>query len=178
VVELVVTHLSGSRRNAVETFGSLPLKLGRADDNDVRFDPDQDIKVSAHHAEVRSDGEGGLQVVDLSKNGVLVNGSKIEGAAALPNHAVIELGADGPRVQVKYEMGSGGISFSKLKRAAAAEGAQPPMSKHLRTTAEAEAYSESELEPPTPEPQKRGLLIAAVAVVLVGLALLAVLLMS
>lgn len=168
VLELVITHLTGSRRNAVETFGSLPLRLGRADDNDVKFDADKELKVSAHHAEIRSDGAGGLVVVDLSKNGVLVNGARIEGEAALPNHAVVELGgADGPRLRIKYEASSGGISFSKLKKAAAATG-EPPANKHLRTTAEAEAYTESDLEPTAPPKppaapgSKVGLVIAVV----------------
>ena len=175
VVEIVVTHLTGSRRNAVETFGALPVKLGRADDNDVKFDPEQDIKVSAHHAEVRSDGQGGLQVVDLSRNGVLVNGAKIDGAAALPNHAVIELGTDGPRLKVKFEtLGSGGISFSKLKKAAAAAAAAEgaPANRLLRTTAEASAYTETELNDPVPKKapagSKTGLLLVIAAVLAVG----------
>jgi predicted component of type VI protein secretion system len=185
VLEIVVTHLSGSRRNAVETFGNLPVKLGRADDNDVKFDAEQDIKVSAHHAEVRSDGEGGLQVVDLSKNGVLVNGAKIDGTAPLPNHAVLELGTDGPRLKVRFESaGSRGISFSKLKKAspsAEAGGAeQPPQNKHLRTTAEAVAYTEADLDDKPPRPPGPGsrvalmfalvaLVIAAAAVTVVSL---------
>ena len=184
MVELVITHLSGSRRNAVETFGNLPVKLGRAVDNDVKFDPEKDIKVSAHHAEVRSDGEGGLAIVDLSKNGVLVNGAKIDGTAALPNHAVVELGVDGPRLKVKYEAGSGGISFSKLKKKAAedAAAAEAAPNRLLRTTAEAEAYTETELDDPapkkTPPGSKTGLLVAIVAVVLAAIVLAAVLLRS
>jgi hypothetical protein len=167
VIEITITHLSGARRGAVETFSGLPLRLGRAPECEVKFDPDSDLKVSATHAELRSDGAGGLAVADLaSTNGVLVNGAKIEGQAPVPNHAVVELGVDGPRLQIKVETGSGGISFSKLKLKA---DTPPPMARpHLRTTDESPAYSETDLEPTQPTPPRRtgvnpGIVIAAVA---------------
>lgn len=174
-VQVTITHLTGARRNAVETFATLPLKLGRADECDVRFDPEQDIKVSAVHAELRSDGEGGLVIVDLqSTNGVLVNGVRVEGEAPVPNHAVIEVGAEGPRLKLTYEKGAHGISFSKLKKpdAPAPAGAAA----NLRTTDETPAYTEADLEawraqhdagPDAPSGPSRALIAAAIVLVLV-----------
>jgi predicted component of type VI protein secretion system len=146
VVQITITHLSGARRNAVETFATLPLKLGRAGGCDVRFDPDQDVKVSAEHAELRSDGQGGLSIADLqSTNGVLVNGVRVDGSAPVPNHAVIEVGADGPRLKLTFERGAHGISFSKLRRPdAAAPGSA--VERNLRTTDETPAYTEADVE--------------------------------
>ena len=95
MIEITVTWLDGNRKGAVETFTSLPLRLGRADECEVRFDADQDLKVSAKHAEVRSDGEGALEVEDLgSKNGTTVNGAATQGPTPLPNHAVVQLASD------------------------------------------------------------------------------------
>ena len=147
MVQLTITHLSGARRNAVETFATLPLKLGRAPGCDVRFDPDQDVKVSAEHAELRSDGQGGLSIVDLqSTNGVLVNGARVDGSGPVPNHAVIEVGADGPRLKLTFEKGAHGISFSKLRKPDAAAAPETAVERNLRTTDETPAYTEADVE--------------------------------
>lgn len=167
-MELTLTHLAGSKKGAVDTFTALPLKLGRAEDCQLRFDPEQDLKVSAAHAELRRDGQGNLEIVDLdSKNGVLVNGVKITGAAPVPNHAVVELGSDGPRFKVKIDAGgsSGGFSFNRVR----AQQEPIPGPKHLRTTDESPAYREEDLEPTQPALPRKGaspvaLVVAAVAV--------------
>lgn len=168
--EITLTHLSGSRRGTVETLGAVPLKLGRADDCHVKFDAEKDLKVSAYHAELRADGDGGLLIADLeSKNGVLVNGVKVQAAAPVPNHAVVELGADGPRLKLTFQKGSGGISFSKLKKPDL--GATPDViSKNLRTTDETPAYTEADLDekpaaPPPKEPAGAGAIIAVIVLV-------------
>ncbi len=174
MVQITITHLSGARRNGVETFATLPLKLGRAPGCDVRFDPDHDVKVSAEHAELRSDGQGGLSVADLqSTNGVLVNGVRVEGSAPVPNHAVIEVGADGPRLKLTYEKGAHGISFSKLRKPEAAGPATA--ARNLRTTDETPAYTEADFEAwkATSKADARGpnpalIVGAVVAVVVVG----------
>lgn len=175
--EITLTHLSGSRRGTVETLGAVPLKLGRADDCQVRFDAEKDLKVSAYHAELRSDGEGGLLIADLdSKNGVLVNGTKVQATAPLPNHAVVELGVDGPRLKLTFAKGSGGISFSKLKKPDL--GATPEViARNLRTTDETPAYTEADLEQKPPvapkkEPAGAGAIIA-IAVVVIAIAVVA-----
>ncbi|MCO5170093.1 MAG: FHA domain-containing protein [Planctomycetes bacterium] len=175
MVEITITHLTGARRNAVETFATLPLKLGRAGECQVRFDPEQDAKVSATHAELRGDGEGGLVVVDLgSKNGVLVNGVRVDGSAGVPNHAVLEVGAGGPRLKLTFQQGASAISFSRLRAPAPGSAAERP---NLRTTDETPAYQEADLEPTTRSaPPARGSnagALIALAVVLVGAAVVA-----
>lgn len=174
MIEVTITHLTGARRNAVETFGALPLRLGRGDGCEVRFDPEQDAKVSASHAELRADGQGGVVVADLdSTNGVLVNGVKVQGTAPVPNHAVVEVGAGGPRLRLTFQQGASGISFSKLRAPAVAPRDAP---RNLRTTDETPAYREADLEPPAVRPaaptSNAGALIA-LAVVLLGGAVVA-----
>jgi len=115
-IDVTVTHLSGSRKDDVETFRELPLMIGRADTCQLRFDADQDRRVSALHAELRETDDGKIELHDLnSRNGVLVNGARVQGALAVPNHATIEVGEGGPRVRVTFEAG-GGISFNRVRR--------------------------------------------------------------
>jgi len=58
-------------------------------------------------------------IIDLdSRNGLLLNGQKVEGKATLPNHAVVEVGVGGPRLRFDFEE-SGGISFAKISGSAA-----------------------------------------------------------
>ena len=90
--EIKVTHLSGPRRAAVETFTRLPVKIGRSDECQLRFDPDADLAVSALHAE-----------------------SVLEGEAALPGRSVLEIGANGPRVQIAWEAAAG-INFNQVRK--------------------------------------------------------------
>lgn len=108
-------HLSGSRSGAVETVRGLPIKLGRGPECQVRFDPEVDRKVSVTHAELRQGDDGGIVVMDLdSKNGVLVNGSKLDGPTALSDNAVVQLGEGGPRLQVHFDV-HGGVSFARVR---------------------------------------------------------------
>lgn len=153
-LEVTITHMSGGRKGAVDTFSSLPLKLGRAAECELKFDPEADARVSAVHAELRSDGDGGLVVVDLqSKNGLLLNGSKVGGEAKVPNHATLEVGEGGPRVKVTFET-TGGISFGKLKKPD--EAAAPSAVQALKTTDEKPAFREEDLTPRRPPPPPGG----------------------
>lgn len=115
-IDVTVIHLSGSKKDEVETFRDLPLMIGRADTCQLRFDADQDRRVSALHAELRKSDDGTVELHDLnSRNGVLVNGSRVEGTMVVPNHATIEVGEGGPRIRVTYQDG-GGISFNRVRR--------------------------------------------------------------
>lgn len=69
---------------------SSPLcRLGRAPDNDLRFDNDS---VSSHHAEVYHLPDGTFQICDLdSTNGTWVNRQRVH-AQFLRNGDVVELG--------------------------------------------------------------------------------------
>jgi predicted component of type VI protein secretion system len=166
-LEVTITHLSGGRKGAVDTFSALPLKVGRSPECELKFDPEADARVSAVHAELRSDGDGGLVVVDLgSKNGLLLNGAKVGGEAKVPNHATIEVGEGGPRVKVTFEA-TGGISFGKLKRPDAPEAAAV---KHdLKTTDEKPVFREEDLAPrrPPPPPGGTGRVLQGILILLV-----------
>lgn len=64
-------------------------RLGRASDNDIRFDNDS---VSGHHAEVYHLPDGAFQICDLdSTNGTWVNGQRVR-AKVLKSGDVLELG--------------------------------------------------------------------------------------
>lgn len=130
--EIKVTHLNGPRRAAVETFTRLPVKIGRSDECQLRFDPDADLAVSALHAEIVLEGEA-LRVKDLgSKNGLVLDGHKVEGEAALPGRSVLEIGANGPRVQIAWEAAAG-INFNQVRKETA-KGALKPEGRPLAAT--------------------------------------------
>ncbi len=121
-IEVRVTHLSGSRKDDVDTFRKLPIRLGRADSCALQFDPERDVRVSAVHAELREQS-GLLELIDLgSQNGTTVNGLALsEGPITVPNHAVVQLGEGGPRVRVEYQEG-GAISFARDEQPKVAPG--------------------------------------------------------
>lgn len=161
---ITVTHLSGSRRTAVETYSRLPLRIGRGDDCQLRFDPDQDLQVSALHAEIL-EGSGGLVVKDLgSKNGLSLNGERVEGEVTLPNRGVLEIGQGGPRVQVAFEAG-GGINFNQLRKDQTSKGQFRP----LATTDDSHPISNyPELAEPSPSRQPLFVAAALIGLALVG----------
>lgn len=74
-------------------------RLGRRVGCEIRFSPISDLLVSALHAELHLDHDGG-ELRDLgSKNGTYVNNSRISCAAKLRDGDVIELGPGGPRLR-------------------------------------------------------------------------------
>ncbi len=84
--ELLLKSAEGERRIKVERARTT---LGRSRDADI-FIPDQWL--SRMHAEIRLDG-GGLTIADLgSKNGTLVNGTRIQGTTPLRRGDQIKLG--------------------------------------------------------------------------------------
>lgn len=166
--EIKITHLSGSRRSAVESFSRLPLRIGRSDECQLRFDPEQDLQVSAVHAEIEAAGEG-LRVKDLgSKNGLLLNGEKVEGEVELPNRAVLEVGAGGPRVQVTFEVG-GGINFNQIRKDQTAKGQFRP----LATTDDSLPISRFADELAESDPRRRLLVIGGAALLLLTVIVIA-----
>ncbi len=84
--ELILKSAEGERRIRIERERT---SLGRSRDADI-FIPDQWL--SRMHAEIRLD-RGGLTIADLgSKNGTLVNGSRIQGVTPLRKGDQIKLG--------------------------------------------------------------------------------------
>jgi len=47
-------HVEGSRSGQTDAFDQDRIRIGRQSDNDLKFDPQQDISVSGYHAEVLS----------------------------------------------------------------------------------------------------------------------------
>ncbi|MBL4850479.1 MAG: FHA domain-containing protein [Planctomycetes bacterium] len=115
-IELTVTHLTGSKQSKVECVRGAPIWFGRAEKCQIRFDPTEDLKVSAIHAELR-EGEEGVTLHDLdSRNGVLLDGERIDGVASVANRSTIQLGHEGPRLRLEFEEALGGISFGRVRK--------------------------------------------------------------
>jgi DNA-binding winged helix-turn-helix (wHTH) protein len=77
--------------------------LGRSPDVKIFVD---DVGVSRHHARITVDARGAL-LEDLgSKNGTILNGSRVDGAAALEDGATIVLGATALRFRMFADTGS------------------------------------------------------------------------
>lgn len=100
----VITHTLGAKANQVEEFDFTRhsmLTIGRAASNDIRFDSDLDTLVSREHARIVRESENPLRFIIVdnnSKNGVYIQGNKIEGSAPLVPGDEIELGKGGPVV--------------------------------------------------------------------------------
>jgi V8-like Glu-specific endopeptidase len=97
------TVLSGARTGARFELVKPVVRLGRAPDNDVVFDPNVDLDASAHHAEIRAEGAVWM-VVDLaSRNGVFLPNANMQRISRhpLPAQEVIQLGPQGPRVGIE-----------------------------------------------------------------------------
>jgi len=99
-VTIELRILSGSRTGQRERFDRSPVTVGRHPLNDLKFDPDADLDVSAHHAELR-EADGSWMVSDRgSSNGTFVNGERIAGPRRLSNGDRLGLGAAGPQLEV------------------------------------------------------------------------------
>lgn len=113
MVRLIFRHLSGARATEIDIVplgAHRELILGRAPSAAVRFDAQYDVRVGRHHARIvpRDDGRMGFVIVDLgSVNGTFVNGRRVEGAVDLLSGDIVQLGDDGPRVEIGFEVGLG-----------------------------------------------------------------------
>jgi S1-C subfamily serine protease len=93
--------LTGSRGGHRERFEKRAISLGRHLQSDLRFDPNSDLDVSAHHAEIIGTPAGAFSIRDSeSTNGTFLNGRRITGEEPLHDGDVIWLGAEGPHVEV------------------------------------------------------------------------------
>jgi pSer/pThr/pTyr-binding forkhead associated (FHA) protein/V8-like Glu-specific endopeptidase len=90
----------GAHTGRQGTFDQERVRLGRAPDNDVAFDPQLDLDASGHHCEIVREPGGYLLVDHGSRNGTFVNGQRIQ-QHRLQNGDVIECGRSGPRVRVE-----------------------------------------------------------------------------
>ncbi|MBL8715713.1 MAG: trypsin-like peptidase domain-containing protein [Myxococcales bacterium] len=101
---LRLTILTGARAGARVDLSQPIVRIGRAPDNDLAFDPNSDLDASGHHAEIR--GEQGRYVLhDLqSRNGIflpMLGMGRILQPYPLAQQDQIQLGPAGPRVQIE-----------------------------------------------------------------------------
>jgi pSer/pThr/pTyr-binding forkhead associated (FHA) protein len=98
--------LTGARGGHHERFDQQTIALGRHMESDLRFDPNQDLDVSVHHAEIVG-VQSAYRVRDSgSTNGTFLNGRRIAGEEPLANGDIIWLGAEGPQVEVHLLLAS------------------------------------------------------------------------
>src|SRR5689334_17743269 len=102
--------LTGARGGYRERFDKPAIALGRHASSDLRFDPKDDLDVSARHAEIVSQS-GAYRIRDReSTNGTFVNGRRVSGEEPLQDGDVIWLSAEGPHVEVHIPERVGGRS--------------------------------------------------------------------
>ncbi len=106
---MIIKHSSGSKANQVEEFPLhhySELILGRDSSSTVKYDPDIDDLVGRQHAKISRDpaDESGFLIEDTSsKNGTMVNGSKISGRQKLQPGDTVQLGPGGPQFTFDVE---------------------------------------------------------------------------
>ena len=105
----VIKHLSGSKANQVEEFdySKNELKIGRAADSNIQFDPEADVVVSREHGKiVKNNSEPPeFTIVDNnSRNGIFVNKIRVKGSAKLTPGDEVQLGNNGPVFVLTYSL--------------------------------------------------------------------------
>lgn len=92
--------LSGARSGEVLRVRGDRVTVGRGPEASVRFDPGQDLEVSALHAELLRRGHD-WYVRDLgSRNGTWLDGGRVEGESLLRTGSRVRFGPTGPEVEV------------------------------------------------------------------------------
>ncbi len=97
----VIRYISGSKANQVEEFDFKKnvLTIGRAADNDIQFDPEQEIIVSRQHGRISKVSTDPLKFTitdNNSRNGIFVNKTRVKGTVELQPGDEVQLGLNGP----------------------------------------------------------------------------------
>jgi S1-C subfamily serine protease len=93
--------VTGGRAGHREVFDKSYIGCGRHPLSDLRFEPEQDLDVSAKHAAVLRSGERWV-LRDLgSRNGTFVNTRKVESDYELADGDVVRFGLHGPEVEFR-----------------------------------------------------------------------------
>jgi S1-C subfamily serine protease len=92
--------LGGARRGVVVRSDRPTVVIGRHPSSDLQLDPEQDLDVSAKHAEIRRVDSRYFVSDAGSTNGTHVNGVAVKTARELRDGDIIALGDDGPTVQL------------------------------------------------------------------------------
>ncbi len=107
---IVLTHLSGSKKNLEDRFPLDRFKeitLGRDPSSSVRFNQETEAIVGRQHARItRNPALPSLFLItDLgSRNGTFVNGQRIFGTSSLKHGDVVQCGAGGPEFRFDVEL--------------------------------------------------------------------------
>lgn len=109
--------LRGARAGATLAFETDAIRIGRDASADLRFDPQNDLDVSARHALLfRRDGAWLLR--DLaSTNGTWLNGKRVDGDAPVHSGDHVQLGPEGPLLEVLLGAATEGASRTQVLRA-------------------------------------------------------------
>lgn len=101
-MRLTVRHLTGSRAGQQQTFDTNEVSIGRHPSSMILFDPEKDRVVSGKHASLVNEQNGWI-VRDLgSSNGTFVGGESVRERVLRPGD-IVQLGKNGPQVQVEFE---------------------------------------------------------------------------
>lgn len=93
--------LTGARAGHRARFNGSAITIGRHPTCEFQLDTHGDLAVSSRHAEVRAGADGAAMIADLgSTNGTFVNGARVV-THALRDGDVVQLGADGPQLEVR-----------------------------------------------------------------------------
>lgn len=98
-MSVLLRVLTGARIGHVLTTDEPVIRIGREVGVDLRFDPENDLEVSARHANITWQNHH-WQVHDLgSRNGTFVNGRRIDACTPLEDGDKIAFGSGGPVVE-------------------------------------------------------------------------------
>lgn len=99
-----LTHLSGTLSGTTVFETQELIKVGRAQDCDLRYDSRLDIRVSSHHAHIVLQ-QGAYQLIDTgSTNGTMVNGQRVVQHQLATGDRIVFGHPSGPEVQVHIEL--------------------------------------------------------------------------
>ncbi len=92
----IVVTIKNEAGDEQRHFDQACVRLGRSPDNDIVFD--NEAEISSHHAELRLEDDK-LIVYDMgAKNGVYLNGKRIEDSAVVSQRVELRLGPHGPQM--------------------------------------------------------------------------------
>ncbi|MBI4526676.1 MAG: FHA domain-containing protein [Deltaproteobacteria bacterium] len=109
-------YAEGRKKDQVESFDKDLIRIGRLADNDLKFDPQRDLEVSGHHAEIYRDGES-FFIRDLqSRNGTYLNSQRIDKPCAIKDGDIIQFSSRGPKIAFSTRDLSAGSGTIALKQ--------------------------------------------------------------
>ncbi len=173
-MEITIRHLSGSKAGQEQAFPPGRITIGRDSSNHVAFDPHQDSIVSGQHAELSPRDDGWLLRDLQSRNGTFINEERVSERVLRPGE-VIQLGKNGPRLQIQYELPAGAAAPIPISNAPVEgrtvmmmmnEGAPAPAGAGAASAAVPGFTPQAHTSAP-PAKKKGGLLRALLVVVLV-----------